>query len=237
MKTEKRYCYQCSEEKDFQILSGTETAVLRESSHAELWESSHAVLRESSHAVLWESSHAVLWESSHAELWGSSHAVLRESSSATGHKYNSITLHGQKVHCKGGVQIHISDNFTAREWCDFYGVEIEKGVAILYKGLDDDYSTANARTRGLIYTPRTIPVAADWDGGKKECGGGIHLSPTPHHTLDFNSDAKIFMAFPVKLSQIKPYKDAQYPAKVKVKTVCAPIYEVDIDGKRKEPKP
>ena len=175
--------------------------------------------------MLWVSSHSVLWESSHAELWESSHAV--------GHKYNSITLHGQKVHCKGGVQIHIPDSFTAREWCDFYGVEIKKGVATLYKGLDADYSTGNARSRGLFYQPRATPIALDWDGGKAECGGGIHLSPTPRHTLEFNYTAKIFMAFPVKLSQIQPYKNAQYPAKVKVKTVCAPIYEVDIDGKTK----
>ena len=212
MRTEKRYCNTCCKELNFQILSGNEHAMLWESSHAELWGSSHAVLRESSHAV----------------LRGSSHAV--------GHKYNSVTLYGQKVSCKGGVQIHIPDNFSGREWCDFYGVEIKKGVAILYKGLDADYSTENARSRGLIYTPGTKPIAPDWDDGKAECGGGIHLSPTSRHSLEFNSAAKIFMAFPVKLAQIKPHKDAQHPAKVKVKTDCAPIYEVDIDGKRKEPK-
>ena len=229
MKVENRYCGICNKESEFQIFSGNESAELRGSSHAELWESSHA--------ELWESSHAELRGSSHAVLRGSSHAVLWESSHAIGHKYNSITLYGQKVSCKGGVQIHIPDNFTGREWCDFYGVEIKKRIAILYKGLDADYSTENARCRSLIYLTDTKPIAPDWDGGKAECGGGIHLSPTPRHTLEFNSTAKIFMAFPVKISQIKPYKNAQYPAKVKVETVCAPIYEVDIDGKRKELKP
>jgi hypothetical protein len=164
---------------------------------------------------------------------GSSTVHASGSSTVRARKFNSVTIHGQKVHASGGVQIHIPDNFTAREWCDFYGVEIKKRIAILYKGLDADYSTDNARSRGLIYNPGTTPIAPDWDGGKAECGGGIHLSPTPRYTLDFNSGAKVFMAFPVKLSQIKPYKNAHYPTKVKVETVCAPIYEVDIDGKKK----
>ena len=182
------------------------------------------VLTGTEHVEAWGSSHVVAWESSHVEAWESSHVVAR--------KFNSVTIFGQKVHASGGMQIHIPDNLTAREWCDFYGVEIKRGVAILFKGLDADYSTDNARSRNLIYTPGTKPVAPDWDGGKAECGGGIHLSPTPRHTLNFNSTATIFMAFPVKLSQIKPYKNARLPAKVKVKTVCAPIYEVDIEGKR-----
>src|SRR3990167_7864419 len=99
MKTEPRYCPYCGGEKEFQVLKGTENAVL--------WGSSHAVLRGSSHAVLWESSHAVLRGSSHAVLWESSHAELWESSHAVGSKYSSITLHGQEVHATGCIQIKI----------------------------------------------------------------------------------------------------------------------------------
>src|SRR3990167_5874861 len=161
MKTEPRYCPYCGGEKEFQVLKGTENAVLWGSSHAELRESSHAVLRGSSHAVLRGSSHAVLRDSSHAVLrgsnhavlrgsshavlWDSSHAELRESSHAVGSKYSSITLHGQTVHAKGGMQIKIPEILTAKEWCDYYGVEVKKGIATLFKAVDDDYSTLNAR--------------------------------------------------------------------------------------------
>src|SRR3990167_4019705 len=202
MKTEKRHCYPCQEEKEFQILEGTENAVLRGSSHAVLWGNSHAelsgnshaVLRGSSHAVLWgsshavlrESSHAELWESSHAVLWESSHAVLRESSHAEGSKYSSITLHGQEVHATGGIQIKIPEIFTAKEWCDYYGVEVKKGIATLFKAVDDDYSTSNARPKNIFYTPGSKPSAPDWDGGKAECGGGIHASCHPTAALYFN---------------------------------------------------
>ena len=224
MKTEKRHCYPCQREKEFQILEGTENAVLRGSSHAELRGSSHAVLRESSHAELWESSHAVLWESSHA--------VLRESSHAEGSKYSSITLHGQEVHATGGIQIKIPEIFTAKEWCDYYGVEVKKGIATLFKAVDDDYSTSNARPKNIFYTPGSKPSAPDWDGGKAECGGGIHASCHPTAALYFNSTAKKFVALPVRLKDFKPYPNAQYPDKVKFQKVYGQIWEVDREGKK-----
>jgi len=232
MKTEPRYCPYCGGEKEFQVLKGTENAVLWGSSHAELRESSHAVLRGSSHAVLRGSSHAVLRESSHAVLWDSSHAELRESSHAVGSKYSSITLHGQTVHAKGGMQIKIPEILTAKEWCDYYGVEVKKGIATLFKAVDDDYSTLNARSKGIFYTPGSMPIAPDWDGGKAECGGGLHASCHPTAALYFNPQAKKFVALPVRLKDFKPYANAQYPDKVKFKSVCAPVWECDKCGNK-----
>ena len=207
-------------------------AVLWDSSHAVLWDSSHAVLRGSSHAELRESSHAVLRESSHAVLRGSSHAVLRGSSHAVGSKYSSITLHGQTVHAKGGMQIKIPEILTAKEWCDYYGVEVKKGIATLFKAVDDDYSTLNARSKGIFYTPGSMPIAPDWDGGKAECGGGLHASCHPTAALYFNPQAKKFVALPVRLKDFKPYANAQYPDKVKFKSVCAPVWECDKCGNK-----
>src|SRR3990167_3583355 len=214
------------------VLRGSSHAVLRGSSHAELRESSHAALRGSSHAVLRGSSHAVLRESSHAVLWDSSHAELRESSHAVGSKYSSITLHGQTVHAKGGMQIKIPEILTAKEWCDYYGVEVKKGIATLFKAVDDDYSTLNARSKGIFYTPGSMPIAPDWDGGKAECGGGLHASCHPTAALYFNPQAKKFVALPVRLKDFKPYANAQYPDKVKFKSVCAPVWECDKCGNK-----
>src|SRR3990167_7934149 len=214
------------------VLGGSSHAVLWDSSHAVLWDSSHAVLRGSSHAELRESSHAVLRESSHAVLRGSSHAVLRGSSHAVGSKYSSITLHGQTVHAKGGMQIKIPEILTAKEWCDYYGVEVKKGIATLFKAVDDDYSTLNARSKGIFYTPGSMPIAPDWDGGKAECGGGLHASCHPTAALYFNPQAKKFVALPIRLKDFKPYANAQYPDKVKFKSVCAPVWECDKCGNK-----
>jgi hypothetical protein len=147
-------------------------------------------------------------------------------------KFASAHIHGQKVKVKGGVHIKIPEIATAKEWCDYYGVEIKKGVAMLYKGVDEDYSTSNARPKGIFYKPGEAPIAPDWDDGKQECGGGLHFSPTAGHTLAFNSAAKHFIACPIKVSQIKVHKNAKYPDKVKAPRLCAPCFEVDRDGKR-----
>ena len=210
------------------VLRDSSHAVLRDSSHAELWGSSHAVLRGSSHAELWGSSHAELWESSHAELRESSHAVLRDSSHAVLSKFACAHIHGNRVKCKGGVQIKIPEILTGKDWCDFYGVEIKRGIAVLFKGTDENYHTQ----KGVYYKPGTKPQAPDWDGGKAECGGGLHFSPCASGTLRFAPSAKKFVACPVRVKDIVVHKNAKYPDKVKAKGVWAPVWEVDQNGKK-----
>ncbi len=117
---------------------------------------------------------------------------------------------------------------TAQDWCDFYGVETADGVAVVYKGVNEDYSSP----RGTSYAPGTRPVASDWDGGKAECGGGLHFSPSPGHTLSFHANAKRFLACPILLSEVVIHKNAASPEKIKVSGCCAPVYEVDISGNR-----
>jgi hypothetical protein len=49
--------------------------------------------------------------------------------------------------------------------------------------------------------------------------------------LEFDNEATKFMACPVLLKEIKVYKSAIYPQKVKAPRVFKPCYEVNIDGK------
>ena len=81
---------------------------------------------------------------------------------------------------------------TAQEWCDHYGVEVEDGVATLYKAVDADFNSYH----GMSYRPGTQPQAPDWDGGEEECGGGIHLSPRPGLALPRTYGARRFVACP-----------------------------------------
>ena len=103
-----------------------------------------------------------------------------------------------------------------------------ESVALVYKAVNDDFSSPY----GTSYAPGTVPVAPDWDGGIRECGGGLHFSPTPAHALSFHSDAKRFLACPVALSDISVHKDAAYPEKIKARGCCMPVYEVDIHMRR-----
>ena len=93
------------------------------------------------------------------------------------------------------------------------------------------YSSDKARHVGLFYKVGQTVAAPDWDGGKMECGGGLHFSPRPSMTIAFHSGAKRFVACRVKLSDIrKPKKGDQYPQKIKARA-CDVIGEVDRHGR------
>jgi hypothetical protein len=112
------------------------------------------------------------------------------------------------------------------QWCRYYGIPVEDGVAVLFKAVDEDFSSG----RGTSYRPGTSPAAPDWDGGERECGGGLHLSPRPTFALAAPEDDVRFVACPVRLADIAVHPRPLYPDKVKVPAVCAPVYEVREDG-------
>jgi len=114
-------------------------------------------------------------------------------------------------------------------WCEFYGITIKDGIATLFKGVDDDFSTDRARVKDIFYRPGDMPEAPDWDGGKAECGGGLHLSPSVGHTLEFHCDAKRWVACDVSLADMAVHPGGNSPQKVKVKRILA-IREVSRDG-------
>ena len=156
------------------------------------------------------------------------------SSTVTASKYVPVQILSSRVKVGGGVQIRKPSPKTAAAWCSEYQIKPIKGVVILYKAVGDNFHSP----QGCDYSPGTIPVAADWDGGEAECGGGLHFSPFPWMAMKFNPDAKRFIACPVRVKDIgKPHKDASYPDKCKAMGCCAPTWECDIDGKPvKQPK-
>ena len=97
---------------------------------------------------------------------------------------------------------------------------------MLYKAVSDEYKS----TRGFLYEPGSTPVAEDWDGGERECGGGLHWCSTPRGARKFFLKATRFLACPVAIVDLAVHQDAQYPDKIKGRGCCAPIFEVDIDG-------
>ncbi len=174
----------------------------------------------------------VIYGSSQVTAYDSSQVTAYGSSQVRASKFVAVTIHGKNVRAKGGVQIKIPEIATAKAWCEHHGVEVKKGVAVLFKAVEADYSTGNARAKGIFYKPGDTPSAPDWDGGIEECGGGLHFSPTPGHALEFNREAKHFVACPVKIKSIKVHKNATYPQKIKAPSACGPCCEVDIHGNK-----
>jgi hypothetical protein len=197
------------------------------SSQVRAYDSSQVRAYGSSQVRAYDSSQVTAYDSSQVRAYGSSQVRAYDSSQVRASKFVAVTRHGKKVKTTGGVRIKLPVIKTAKQWCDFYGVPIKAGVAVLFKVVRDDYKSG----RGFLYQPGTTPEAPDWDGGKLECGGGLHFSPTPVHAQAFDEQGKKFIACPVLVKEIKVHPNPVYPAKVKAPRVYRPCYEVDINRK------
>jgi hypothetical protein len=139
----------------------------------------------------------------------------------------AICILGGKPQIEGGGFIVYVDRSTPTAWCDYYGVDHTEEHALIFKGVRDGFNSQ----RGTNYSPGTSPEAADWDGGVKECGGGLHFSPCPGMTREFDDQAVHYLACPVRLDEMAVHPDGEYPQKCKAKRVASPCWEVDINGK------
>lgn len=108
------------------------------------------------------------------QIRDSSQVTACDSSQVTATKFVAITIHSKSAKISGGVKIKLPAIKTAKQWCEFYGVAVKAGVAILFKAVRGDYKSS----KGFLYQPGTAPEAPDWDEGKAECGGGLHFSPS-----------------------------------------------------------
>ena len=217
----------------------------RESSRVEAWGSSRVEARESSRVEAWgssrvvarESSSVVARESSSVEAWGSSRVEAKGFVSLTafgGTLKLGATCHvfvrSKKAKIKGGIKTQAILK-TPKDWCEYYGVEVKNGVAILYKSVLSDFY--NPYNRTVKYEPGTKPEATDWDGGKRECGGGLHFSPCVSMAREFHySDNAKYVACPVALKDMSVHFDGSMPQKCKAKRVCKPLWEVNKDGEK-----
>ena len=164
-------------------------------------------------------------ESAHVVARESAHVEARESAHVEASQYVAVHQHSESAVVIGGVVIRVRRPTTQVEWCAFYGVDVNgAGSTLLYKAVRDDYRSAH----GIQYKPGTIAEAPDWDGGRAECGGGLHFSPRPAMALEFDSQATRFVACPVALDDMRPPSgEDEYPHKIKARRVCGPIVEVD----------
>ena len=157
-----------------------------------------------------------------ATVWAYDSATVRAS------KWVAIHDHGPRTSLHGGVIITVPHPTTAEEWCEYRGVEVVDGIATLYKAVRDDWRSKN----GADYSPGATPEAADWDGGKKECGGGLHFCASPHEAGGFDPAHTRYVACPVRVDEMRaPRTGDMSPAKIKARRVVAPgCVEVDVHG-------
>jgi len=194
--------------------------------------SSRVMAYDSSQVTAYDSSQVTACDSSQVMAYGSSQVMAYDSSQIRASRYVAVTR--QPRHSGlvvGGTVIVVPVPTTPAEWCDVRGIEPNDGVVILFKAVRSDYRSGH----GMSYAPGSMPEAQDWDGGEAECGGGLHFCATPVEAAGFDSEATRYVACPVSLADIAdPKPTAGYPNKIKARRVCAPCWEVDVDGNRIE---
>ena len=182
---------------------GSSSVEARDSSSVEARDSSRVVAWGSSRVVAWGSSSVEAWDSSSVEARDSSSVEARDSSSVEAGKYVAVHLHSQRVSLSGGVVIDMTrvDPTTLDDWLDLTGVRVADGHVTLYKAADADLM-AGRRYRITSYKVGSEVVCPDWRDDS-ECGGGLHVSPTPSQAAQYADDNPRFLECRVAVEDIR----------------------------------
>ena len=125
----------------------------------------------------------------------------------------TVYVYSAKVTVGGGRVIDMTaiNELDPATWCEFNGVDVEDGEAILYKAVDDNLQSG----RGFEYTIGESVTCSDWTDNN-DCGGGLHVSPTPVIARAYFPWATRFLEVRVPLEGVRPILGSD--PKVKFKT-------------------
>jgi hypothetical protein len=193
------------------------------------WESATVEAAGDARVLAWDRAKVEASERAFVRAWGS--ATVRAAGSVTVEGWDRVTLVADpsvSVELWGAPDAagELPPVSSAEEWCRVYGVEVEDGIATLFKSVNSDYTSRY----GTSYAPGSLPSAPDWHEGERSCNGGLHLSPRPYLGLEFTHRVGRFVACPVRVEDIAVGR-GPYRNKVRAKAACAPVYEVDDNGR------
>ena len=153
-------------------------------------------------------------------------ATVRAYGSATvrASKYVAVHRHGDTPKVNGGVLIQVPACGDLAEFCEYYGIEVKRGKAILYKLVDDDFKSGH----GTVYKPGKGASCDDWDA-RPQCGNGLHFSPRPIMARKYSNGSR-FVACEVKVADAVVITQGQPPPDKIKAPACKVLYECDVDG-------
>jgi hypothetical protein len=214
-----------------------DSATVRASGSATVEAYDSATVRASGSATVRASGSATVEAYDSATVRASGSATVRASGSATAHLYHAtsikaaphvaVHLHSEQATIQGGVLIDLTqlDLTDARSWADHHDVDITDSRVSVYKALGDDLTTGQSYGHPYTYTVGAELVCADWRDDN-DCGGGLHLSPTPHQAAAYRSTATRFVRCTAALEDVRPITDGG-TAKCKVRVLRV---EEEVDG-------
>jgi hypothetical protein len=211
----------------------SDSATVRASGSATVRASGSATVRASGSATVeaWDSATVEASGSATVRAWDSVLARLLGAATLTAESpFVVTTVHGKRAKALGKGSVHaVPDIETVEAFLGWYGATPtgrKDPTVVLYKAVNDQWRSGY----GTSYAPGEKPEAADWDGGKNRCGGGLHLSPTPHHALRYALGATRFVACTVRVTDLALiYSPGEIPDKCKAPRVLK-CEACDADG-------
>lgn len=125
----------------------------------------------------------------------------------------------------GGVQIIVKPPTNGKEWAEDYGAVIDGDTLIVAKASYEYGATTN----GVVYEVGKVVIAPDWDGGLRECGGGLHFCATHREAREYIAGASRFFWCAIPADEISIIGNPTMPNKIKVSS-CYVLAECDING-------
>jgi hypothetical protein len=212
----------------------SDSASVRASGSASVRASDSASVSASGSASVRAFDSASVSASDSASVSASGSASVRASGSASvsAGTHVAVHLHSAQATVTGGVLIDLTqlDLTDPAAWCAHHGADVADGIAVLYKAVDLEL------TAGHDYTPTLYPLGASVEcddyQADGECGGGLHLCPTPGQAAEYRpqGEKSRYLKVRAALVDLSPIVDAGGPAKVKARRVDV-LAEVDLFGR------
>ena len=205
-------------------LFGNAAAQLFDNATAQLSDNATARLSGNATARLSGNATAQLSGNATAQLFDNATAQLFGNATARGSKYTAIHKLSRASTAKGaGVIIEVPEITTMEQFLDYYGIEVKRGKATVFKLVNENWVSDH----GTTYEPGSKPSAADWST-RPECGGGLHFSPRPFMAQKYANGTR-FLACEIKVTDAVVITGGGRPDKLKAKS-CKVLYECDEDG-------
>lgn len=148
----------------------------------------------------------------------------------TAGKNVSVYQHHRNADITGGNIIAVpsdADRTETATWLDHYGVPVTNGRATLYKAVGKDLYAGYDHGRPTRYTVGATVTAEDWRPDN-ECGGGLHVSPAPHHAASYRTGSRVvrYMRVTADVEYLQPIENGSGEPKCKARTV---VVEAEVD--------
>jgi hypothetical protein len=207
-----------------------DSATVRACDSATVWACGSATVQayDSATVQAYDSATVRAYDSATVRAYDSATVQAYDSATVRAGSHVAVQLHSDRARITGGVTIDHSalDLRDVDQWVDYHAVErdLPRDAVILFKAVSPDLHAGEAYGRPTRYAVGSTVTAADWRDDF-ECGGGLHLSPTPDQAAAYrNSEATRFLKVSTPLAGVRPIGD-----KCKVRTLAV-LAEVDING-------